>query len=94
MLTNDRKKEIIQALANRIEKMECPICHRESFSLLDGYISDSVQENYRIQTIGSKTIIPSVALVCNNCGFISQHSLGVLELMNKDEELSESNIKK
>lgn len=90
MLTNDRKKEIILSLASRIEKMECPICHKESFSLLDGYINDSVQENYRMQTIGSKTMIPSVALVCNNCGFISQHSLGVLELMSKDAEKSES----
>lgn len=86
MLTNERKKEIIVALSQRIEKMNCPICQKENFSLLDGYINEGVQDDYKHQVIGVKTRIPSVALVCNNCGFISQHSLGVLGLLPQQEE--------
>ena len=85
MLTNDRKREIVQALANRVNKMECPICHQGRFTLIDGYITDAVQNDFSYQIIGSKTTLPSVALVCNNCGFISQHSLGILGLLNADE---------
>lgn len=61
--------------------MTCPL----SFSLIDGYITDSVQNEFSNQVIGSKTTLPSVALVCNNCGFISQHSIGILGLLNSDE---------
>lgn len=86
MLTNERKKEIIQTLATRIDKMECPICHKDKFSLLDGYINDGVQDDYKHQVIGVRTRIPSVALICNNCGFISQHSLGVLGLLPQETE--------
>lgn len=85
MLTNDKKKEIVQALASRVDKMECPICHQGSFTLIDGYITDSVQNEFSNQVIGSKTTLPSVALVCNNCGFISQHSLGILGLLSSIE---------
>lgn len=81
MLTNDRKKEIIQRLASRVEKMKCPMCQSEKFTLLDGYITDIVKEDYSKIVIGQVTMIPSVALVCNNCGFISQHSLGALGLL-------------
>lgn len=85
MLTNDKKKEIVQALASRVDKMECPICHQGRFTLIGGYITDAVQNDFNYQIIGSKTTLPSVALVCNNCGFISQHSLGILGLLNSDE---------
>lgn len=83
MLTNDRKKEIIHALSQRVDSMECPICHNRNFALLDGYINDSVQDDYHIQIIGTKKAIPSIGLVCSNCGFLSQHSLGVLGLLEK-----------
>lgn len=85
MLTNERKKEIVQALASRVDKMECPFCHQGKFTLIDGYITDSVQKDFINLVIGSKTTLPSVALVCNNCGFISQHSLGILGLLNSEE---------
>ena len=85
MLTNERKKVIVQALASRVDKMECPFCHQGRFTLIDGYITDSVQNEFNNQVIGSKITLPSVALVCNNCGFISQHSLGILGLLNSDE---------
>lgn len=85
MLTNERKKVIVQALASRVDKMECPFCHQGRFTLIDGYITDSVQNDFSYQIIGSKTTLPSVALVCNNCGFISQHSLGILGLLNSED---------
>ena len=86
MLTNEQKKEIIMRLASRVEKMKCPICQMEKFTLLDGYITDVVKDDFRKISLGQVTMIPSVALVCNNCGFISQHSLGVLGILHPMEE--------
>lgn len=75
-----RKNEIISVLERKIKKIECPMCHQRHFEILEGYISDMLQSDYHNIVIGGHTI-PSIVLVCSNCGFISKHALGALGLM-------------
>ena len=86
MLNENEKKELAKALVERIGKpFECPICHSKSFTLVDGYIVQGLQDNMNSIVLRNSPIIPSVAVVCIQCGFMSQHNLGVLGLLKKRE---------
>ena len=44
-----KQKDAIKArLQERIPKLECPMCHQYSFVLLDGYLTENIQENYNL----------------------------------------------
>lgn len=84
MLTDDNKNELIKALTEKVESLECPICHKNSFTIVDGYLIHGIQDNKRNILLGNGPMIPSMAIVCNNCGFMSQHNLGILGLLKKE----------
>lgn len=84
MMTEEKKRQIVKALSQRVNSIVCPICHQSKYSFVDGYTIDPVQDDYKAVQLGGK-FIPSVMLVCNNCGHIDRFSLGVLDLMDKEE---------
>lgn len=77
-----QKIKIISAIRQKIGHIECPMCHNRKFEVLDGYMSDMLQDDYKNLVIGGQTL-PSIALVCTYCGFICKHALGALGLMEK-----------
>ncbi len=85
MLKDDERKKIIDILNQRIGQSICPICHKGHFSIVDGYSSIMLANNYHEINLGG-SVLPYVMLVCDNCGFISQHALGSLGLLEKKEE--------
>ena len=90
MLNDNQKKEIIQALNSKIgRQIECPICHNHTFIFVDGYLVQNLQDDMTNIVIGSGSRLPSVAMVCNKCGFMSQHNLGILDLIKKEMALNE-----
>lgn len=90
MLTEIEKKKIAKALAEKIGKpFECPICHSNNFTIIDGYLIQELQKNMNNIILGSGPILPSISIVCTKCGFMSQHNLGVLELIKPNESLNE-----
>jgi transcription elongation factor Elf1 len=85
-MTQEEKEKIKKALEERQAKNPCPRCNNEKFSLTDGYFVQSLQSEARGIIIGGLGL-PSVILVCTRCGFMSQHalgSLGLLEISNSD----------
>lgn len=89
-MNEERKKQIINTLSQRVSGFVCPICRQAKYSFIDGYTIDPIQEDYKGLQIGGR-MIPSVMLVCNNCGHIDRFSLGVLGLMEKNEAQSDAN---
>lgn len=83
MITEEKKKQIASTLSKRIGIIVCPICHQSRYTLLDGYFVDVIQDNYRGMQLGGR-LLPSVTLVCNNCGHLENFSLGVLGLMDHE----------
>ncbi len=79
-LSNERKVQIINILEKRGATGPCPRCTESKFTLLDGYFSNQVRVDLEKAILGGPTV-PTVVLICNNCGFISQHALGALGLM-------------
>lgn len=87
-MDEETKKQIINALSQKVGSFVCPICHQSKYSFVDGYTVDAVQEDYKVIQLGGR-LIPSVILVCNNCGHIDRFSLGVLGLIEQGEQLQE-----
>lgn len=81
----EEKEKIIKTLENKLAKLPCPRCNNQQFSLVDGYFSQPIQENLGGIVLGGPSI-PSVVVVCNKCGFISQHALGALGLLPLQSE--------
>ena len=84
MLTEENKAQLIRALTERLAKYAkpsvCPMCGHAHFTIADAYLSNTLQTDFNSVTLGGPSI-PSLAIICTNCGFISQHSLGILGLL-------------
>lgn len=79
-MTQELKLEIVAALLTKLQKesLLCPICHKPQLAIMPGIFLNLVHEgNLDPLQIGPNGI-PAVPLVCQNCGFISQHSLVAL----------------
>lgn len=83
-MTEEKKRQIANALSIRTGNFVCPICHQSRYTLLDGYFVDVIQDKYQGMQLGGR-LLPSVMLVCNNCGHLESFSLGVLGLMESEE---------
>lgn len=68
----------IEALKNAAgTDIVCPICHKNQFAVINGYLRHDIQTELNSFSIGGPGI-QTVALICKNCGFLSQHVLSVL----------------
>lgn len=88
ILTDDEKREIIRIISERVPNVTCPMCHHNNFIIADGYFNMPISKNIKDIVIAGSTI-PSIGIVCTNCGFISFHALGVLGLLNQEEAANE-----
>ena len=82
MISNDEKQKIVVELNNRINSgdIKCPMCGNKHFIIADGYFNSTMQDDLKNFVLGGPSI-PSIAIVCNKCGFISSHALGILGLL-------------
>jgi hypothetical protein len=88
MFTNEKKAELVAKLDERFNKfsqqLKCPMCGNSQFTLADAYLRHDLQNELNSMSLGGPSI-PSIAIICNNCGFISQHAIGILGLLPKEE---------
>jgi len=70
------KAKIIEALKNKTELL-CPACKHKHSQVVDGYFVHIIQESTKNIKLSGQAI-PTIVLMCLNCGFISQHALGIL----------------
>ena len=83
-LSKEQKEKIINILDERGAKLPCPRCGNNNFTLLDGYFNQTIQTEIKGMVIGGPSV-PSVVVACNRCGYLSQHALGPLGLLSKEE---------
>ncbi|MCX8514660.1 MAG: hypothetical protein ORN24_03750 [Burkholderiales bacterium] len=79
-MTQDEKNKIAKTITERGALLPCPRCGKNQFTLADGYVNTPLQNALNEFIIGGPSI-PSVAVICTNCGYISNHAIGVLGLM-------------
>jgi predicted nucleic-acid-binding Zn-ribbon protein len=83
-VSQDKLDEIIEILNKRGAVKPCPRCGHKEFTLANAYFNQILQDNLKKIVIGGPTV-PCAVVICQNCGFMSQHSLGYLGLL--DEEM-------
>jgi len=85
MLSEEQKQKIIKALEERGAMLPCPRCGNNNFTLLDGYFNQTIQATFKGSMVIGGPSVPSVVTACNRCGYLSQHALGTLGLLSKEE---------
>lgn len=90
MISKEEKQKIVSELIKKIksDNIKCPMCGNDQFIILDGYFNTPMQDNLNSIKLGGQSI-PSIAIVCKNCGFISSHALGALGLLPKQNNESQ-----
>jgi len=83
-LSKEEKEKIIKVLDERGAKLPCPRCGNTNFTLLDGYFNQTIQTEMKGMVIGGPSV-PSAVVACSRCGYLSQHALGALGLLPKEE---------
>ena len=86
MITQEEKQRIILELNKRFGSsgIKCPMCGNNHFIIGDGYFNSFMQDDIRSLNLGGPSI-PSIPIICDRCGFISSHALGVLGLLPKND---------
>jgi predicted RNA-binding Zn-ribbon protein involved in translation (DUF1610 family) len=84
LFSDKEKQKISQKLFEKNVKTQCPMCGHNKFILTDGYFNHSVQANTNNISIGGPSV-PTIAIICSNCGFVSQHAIGILGLLDNEK---------
>ncbi|MBO7552547.1 MAG: hypothetical protein J6T82_00705 [Bacteroidaceae bacterium] len=84
MISQDKKQEIAKILDDRLKAVICPMCHQHNFIIADGYFNNIIQDHLNGIALGGPTI-PTISIICANCGFVSQHALGILGLLPSND---------
>jgi ribosomal protein S27AE len=74
------KEEIIEKSREKGLRTSCPMCGNTHFVLADGYFNHPIQTSLGGLVLGGPSV-PTIAVFCSRCGFVSQHALGALGLL-------------
>lgn len=83
-LSEVQKQDIAKKLRQKGISLICPMCSNKNFTLADGYFNHTLQVDLKSISLGGPSI-PTVAIICGNCGFISQHAIGALGLLDQNK---------
>lgn len=78
-LSEPQAKKIVNILKEKGALGKCPRCGNPDFELQKTLTSLSVKADVSKTVLGGKNI-PATIAICDNCGYIALHSLGVLGL--------------
>jgi hypothetical protein len=80
--------EIKAAIAKKVQQLtlgNCPMGHVANWLIMDGYSRIQLSPKSDEISLGGSGI-PCAVLICTNCGFAAQFALGLLGLLQEEEE--------
>ena len=83
----DIKLKIIEELKKRVPDFRCPVCNKGEMILVEGFINHPLQDELAGGIVLGGKSVPTVAIVCKNCGHTMEFSVGALGLLPKQEEI-------
>jgi transcription elongation factor Elf1 len=87
----NNKEKIARSIREKAKVLSCPVCGNENMFLSDGYIAHDLQDDLVTRKIGSKNI-PTIPIICSNCGLVREFAVGVLGLLPKENSDKKQNI--
>ena len=80
----DLEEKIRHELTVRGAMRSCPRCGQSSFFIAQNFQMMPVQSAIGGPLVLGGNSIPTAIVVCNNCGYLSQHAIGALGLLPKE----------
>ncbi len=77
--------KVIQKLKDVGAIQKCPRCGNMNFQMTPGYFMHFITDDYQQTKLGGEGI-PNISIICERCGWIGQHAIGVLGLLEKGED--------
>ena len=65
--SEDTKTLVLKKLTEKGAVRDCPRCGNKTFSIIDGYFNQTLQNDLNGFVIGGPSV-PAVVVACNNCG--------------------------
>ena len=81
-LSEELKVKITEVLKSRNALSPCPRCGSSEFLLADGLFTNILQSDLNSPKLYGRAL-PTAVIVCKNCGYISQHAIGLLGLLDQ-----------
>lgn len=83
MISQEEKQKLADKLNEKFGSsgLKCPMCGNNHFVIVDGYFNSPMQSDLNDFSIGGPSI-PSIPIICDKCGFISMHALGVIGMLS------------
>ena len=88
----NNKQNIVATLNKKVENLKCPICATSSFALGGGFFAHDLQQDLSQRQMGGINI-PTIPIICTNCGYVMEFAAGTLGLLPKKEEQAETTPK-
>lgn len=76
-ISQELKAEITEKLNELTKANPCPRCGGNNFSIIDGLVVHVLQDNDSALVLEGDSIF-CAAVICDNCGYFSEHALGTL----------------
>jgi ribosomal protein S27AE len=83
-MDKEAKQKVIEELEQRGANLPCPRCGNPKFILMDGFLNNPIQNELTGALMFGGPTVPSIVTVCSKCGFMAQHALGALQLLESD----------
>jgi hypothetical protein len=84
-MEKEEKEKIAEKLLERNAVKPCPRCHGVKFTIMDNFGKTTLNPELEGYGIGGP-FVPFIIVICNQCGFMSQHAVGVLGLLEKSDK--------
>jgi hypothetical protein len=78
MTSEELQKKVIEALSVKAPDTTCPLCHTKRWNVVSGTILLALKSSSQYGNSYTQSGLPSVALVCLNCGNTHLLNLTVL----------------
>ncbi|WP_343626578.1 hypothetical protein [Flavobacterium lindanitolerans] len=79
-LSEQELLRIMQKMNELLPNLSCPMCKNSDFVIAEGYFNNPLQFKLPDLSIGGRSI-PTIGIICQNCGFVSQHALKTINLL-------------
>ena len=77
--TPEARAEILAALKQRADVIQCSVCHKEQFTITEGFVALRILNNFWLNHSAGTSLV-FAALVCDICGNTLLFNLGQLGL--------------
>lgn len=80
------RDEIARKMTEKGATRPCHRCGKSAFTVLEGFSNIMIQKKLNSGIAFGGPTVPVAHIVCNNCGAVTPHALGALDMLPREEE--------